>query len=65
MYWCTSGVGLQVLPFIDNMHSRSIIRFHRFSCFGKKSKYVSPNDGRMYGLQVAVPRDDLPIESDL
>jgi len=25
MYWCTSGVGLQVLPFIDNNHSGSII----------------------------------------
>jgi len=30
--WCTSGVGLQVLPFIDNTHLGSIPRFQRFSC---------------------------------
>jgi len=29
MSWCTSGVGLQVLPFIDNRHLGSIPRFHR------------------------------------
>ena len=29
MSWCTSGVGLQVLPFIENCHLGS---FHRFSC---------------------------------
>ena len=27
MSWCTSGVGLQVLPFIDNSHLGSILRF--------------------------------------
>ena len=33
MSWCTSGVGLQVLPFIDISHLWSILRFQRFSCF--------------------------------
>ena len=32
MSWCTSGVVLQVLPFIDNNHLGSTLRFHRFSC---------------------------------
>ena len=32
MSWCTSGVWLQVLPFIYNMHLGSILRFQRFSC---------------------------------
>jgi len=32
MSWCTSGVGLQVLPFIDNSHLWSILRFQWFSC---------------------------------
>ena len=31
MSWCTSGVGLQVLPCIDNSHLGSIHRFQRFS----------------------------------
>ena len=29
--WCTSSVGLQVLPFIDNCHLGSILCFQRFS----------------------------------
>ena len=33
MAWCTSGVELQVLPFIDNRHLWSILPFQRFSCF--------------------------------
>jgi len=32
MNWCTSGVGLQYLPFIDNRHLESIPRFQRFPC---------------------------------
>jgi len=32
MSWCTSGVGLQVLPFIDNSHLGSILFFQWFSC---------------------------------
>jgi len=35
MPWCTSGVGLQVLPFINNSHLGSIPRFQRFSCYYK------------------------------
>jgi len=31
--WCTSGVGLQVLSFIDNRHLGSIHRFQRYPCF--------------------------------
>jgi len=30
MSWCTSGVGLQGLPFIDNSHWWSILHFQRF-----------------------------------
>ena len=30
MYWCTSGVGLQVLPFIDDSHMGSIHWFRDF-----------------------------------
>ena len=33
MSWCTSGVGLQVLPFIDNRQMGRTHRFQRFSCF--------------------------------
>ena len=33
MSWCTSGVGLQVLPFIDNNRLGSILHFQLFSCF--------------------------------
>jgi len=33
MSWCTSGVGLQVLPVIDNRHLGSIHHFQRFSCW--------------------------------
>jgi len=33
MSWCTSGVGLQVLPFIDNSHLGSIHRFQWISCY--------------------------------
>jgi len=33
MSWCTSGVGLQVLPFIDKRHLGSIHRFQWFACF--------------------------------
>jgi len=33
MSWCTSGVGLKVLPFTDKRHLGSIHRFQRFSCF--------------------------------
>ena len=32
MSWCTSGIGLQVLPFIDNSHLGSILHFQGFSC---------------------------------
>ena len=31
--WCTSGVGLQVLPFIDNRHLGIIPRFQWFPCW--------------------------------
>ena len=31
MDWCTSGVGLQVLPFIDNSYLERILRFQRCS----------------------------------
>ena len=33
MSWCTSGVKLQVLPFIDDRYLGSMLRFQRFSCF--------------------------------
>jgi len=32
MSWCTSGVGLQDLSFIDNWLLRSIHPFQRYSC---------------------------------
>ena len=32
MSWCTSGVWLQVLPFIDHRHLGSIPHFQWFSC---------------------------------
>ena len=32
MSWCTSDVGLQVLPFIDNSHLWNILRIQRFTC---------------------------------
>jgi len=32
MSWCTCGVGLQDLPFIDNSRLGSILRFQRFYC---------------------------------
>jgi len=32
MSWCTIGVGLQVLPFIDNSHLGSILCFQQLSC---------------------------------
>jgi len=32
MSWCTSGVLLQLLPFIDNSLMGSIPRFQRFPC---------------------------------
>jgi len=31
MSWCTSGVGLQVLPFIDNSHLGSILHFQQLN----------------------------------
>jgi len=33
MSLCTNGIGLQVLPFRDNMHLGSIHRFQWFSCY--------------------------------
>jgi len=33
MSWCTRGVGLQVLPSMDNRYLGSIQHFHQFSCY--------------------------------
>jgi len=33
MSWCTSGVGLQDLPFIDNRHLESIPCFQLLPCY--------------------------------
>jgi len=33
MSWCTSGVGLQALSFIDTRHLGNIPRFQRFPCY--------------------------------
>jgi len=40
MSWCTSGVGLQDLPFIDNSHLVSIPRFQRFSCLYRQWNHL-------------------------
>jgi len=39
MYWCTSGVGLQSLPFIDNNHLGSLQRFPCGGLFSRTSLY--------------------------
>jgi len=39
MSFCTSGVGFQVLPLIDNMHLGSILSFQQYSCFIKEATH--------------------------
>ena len=45
MSWCTSSVGLQLLPFIDNIHFVSIPRFQRVPCLNHVIEHTQVVNG--------------------
>ena len=50
--WCTGGVGLTVLSFIDNTHLGSILRFQHFSCISFKYSEIHSAIRRQYHLWI-------------